>query len=104
MVDRDFWLVLPRPVRRLSADLGAAALLALALDVAALAPVLRKTPLWVVLALPMVLFVSATSSSRRCFRGRARRQGVAVRRMRPPAWRSMGRRLWTVGSLTGSSE
>ncbi|MDS0475724.1 DUF1616 domain-containing protein [Natrinema sp. 1APR25-10V2] len=54
---RSLWLLLPRPVRRLPADLAAVLVLVVATNVAALAPVLRETPLRVPLGLAFVLFV-----------------------------------------------
>ena len=53
----DARLLLPRPVRRLPADLAAALLLTLATDVVALAPVISETPVRAALSLPFVLFV-----------------------------------------------
>ncbi|WP_276257991.1 DUF1616 domain-containing protein [Haloglomus litoreum] len=58
MSDRpDPWLLLPAPVRRLPADLAAVTLLVLLTVVAVFAPVVRETPLRIVLGLPFVLFV-----------------------------------------------
>lgn len=54
---RDPWLLLPAPLRRLPADLAAVSLLVLLTLVVVFAPVVRETPLRVVLGLPFVLFV-----------------------------------------------
>jgi len=54
---RDTWLLLPAPVRRLPADLAAVSLLVGLTIVVVFAPVVRETPLRVVLGLPFVLFV-----------------------------------------------
>ena len=54
---RSVWLLFPRPVRRLPADLAAVIALVVATNVAAVAPVLRETPLRVPLGLAFVLFV-----------------------------------------------
>lgn len=53
----DLWLLLPEPVRRLPADLAAAVALVVLTVLAVLLPVVRETPLRVVLGLPFVLFV-----------------------------------------------
>lgn len=53
----DWWLLLPRPVRRLPADLAAVALLTVATVLAVLVPGVRETPLRVVFGLPFVLFL-----------------------------------------------
>lgn len=54
---RDWWLLLPQPVRDLPADLaGALALVGLTV-VAVFVPVINETPLRVVIGLPFVLFV-----------------------------------------------
>lgn len=55
--DTDLWLLVPRPLRRLPADLAAVVAVVLLTNVVVLAPVLRETPLRVVLGLPFVLFV-----------------------------------------------
>jgi uncharacterized membrane protein len=54
---RSLWLLLPRPLRQLPADLAAVVVLVVATNVAALAPVIRETPLRVPLGLAFVLFV-----------------------------------------------
>ncbi|MFC6766317.1 DUF1616 domain-containing protein [Natrinema soli] len=54
---RSLWLLLPRPVRNLPADLAAVVALVITTNVAALAPVIRETPLRVPLGLAFVLFV-----------------------------------------------
>ncbi|MFC6716039.1 DUF1616 domain-containing protein [Natrialbaceae archaeon GCM10025810] len=54
---RSLWLLLPHPVRQLPADLAAVVVLVAATNIAALAPVLRETPLRVPLGLAFVLFV-----------------------------------------------
>ena len=51
------WLLLPRPVRRLPADLAAVAVLVLLATLSATLPVVSDTPLRVVFGLPLVLFV-----------------------------------------------
>jgi uncharacterized membrane protein len=55
--DTDWWLLVPRPLRRLPADLVAIVVLVAATDIAALAPVISETPLRIVLGLPFVLFL-----------------------------------------------
>ena len=57
MAVRDLRLLLPRPVRRLPADLAAVVAVVVLSDLAALLPVVRETPLRVVFGLPLVLFV-----------------------------------------------
>ncbi|MFC3959110.1 DUF1616 domain-containing protein [Halovivax cerinus] len=58
MVDaRTLWLVLPRPVRELPADLAAVVVLVAAANVAALAPLVDQTPLRIPLGLVLVLFL-----------------------------------------------
>ncbi|WP_254533375.1 DUF1616 domain-containing protein [Natrinema gelatinilyticum] len=54
---RSLWLLLPRPVRQLPADLAAVLVLVVATNITALAPVIRETPLRVPLGLAFVLFV-----------------------------------------------
>ncbi|MXV61823.1 DUF1616 domain-containing protein [Natronorubrum sp. JWXQ-INN-674] len=54
---RSLVAMLPRPVRRLPADLAAVLVLVAATNIAALAPVIRDTPLRVPLGLAFVLFV-----------------------------------------------
>lgn len=54
---RSLWLLLPRPVRRLPADLAGVLALVVATNVAVLAPLLRETPLRVPFGLAFVLFV-----------------------------------------------
>lgn len=51
------WLLLPEPIRRLPADLAATSILTLLAGAAALLPLVRETPLRVVLGLPLVLFL-----------------------------------------------
>jgi uncharacterized membrane protein len=53
----DLRLLLPEPVRRLPADLAAVVALVVLTNLAVLLPVIRETPLRVVLGLPFVLFV-----------------------------------------------
>ncbi len=58
MVDRrSLWLLLPRPVRALPADLAFAIALTVLVNVAVFAPLIRDTPLRVPLGLAFVLFV-----------------------------------------------
>ncbi|SEP93466.1 DUF1616 domain-containing protein [Natrinema salaciae] len=57
VVFRSLWLLLPRQVRRLPADLAAVVALVAATNVAALVPVIRETLLRVPLGLAFVLFV-----------------------------------------------
>jgi uncharacterized membrane protein len=57
MADRRWRLLLPKPVRRLPADIAAVFGFVLLTNLAVLAPVVRETPLRVVLGLPFVLFV-----------------------------------------------
>jgi uncharacterized membrane protein len=54
---RELWLVLPRPVRRLPADLAATTLLTLVTLVTVLVPVINETPLRVLFGLGFVLFL-----------------------------------------------
>ncbi|WP_222912804.1 DUF1616 domain-containing protein [Natrinema sp. SYSU A 869] len=54
---RSLWLLLPRPVRKLPADLAAIVVLVVVTNVSALAPMIRETPLRVPLGLAFVLFV-----------------------------------------------
>jgi uncharacterized membrane protein len=54
---RDPWLLLPAPLRRLPADLAAVSLLVGLTIVVVFAPVVRETPLRIVLGLPFVLFI-----------------------------------------------
>ncbi len=54
---RSLWLLLPRPVRALPADLAATVLLVGATNVVVFAPVIRDTPLRVPVGLAFVLFV-----------------------------------------------
>jgi len=53
----DWWLAVPRPVRRLPADLAAVVALVVLTTLAVFVPVVNETPLRVVLGLPLVLFV-----------------------------------------------
>ena len=55
--DRGWWLVLPEPVRRLPADLAAVIGLTLLTILAVSLPVIRETPIRIVLGLPFVLFL-----------------------------------------------
>lgn len=55
--DSDWWLLLPRPVRQLPADLAAVLALVGLTIIVVFAPVLSETPLRVVVGLPFVLFV-----------------------------------------------
>jgi len=55
--DSRLWLLLPRSVRNLPADLAAVVVLVVLTSLAATVPGVRDTPLRVVLGLPMVLFV-----------------------------------------------
>ena len=54
---RDLWLVVPRPVRRLPADLAATTLLTLVTLVTVFVPVVNETPLRVLFGLGFVLFL-----------------------------------------------
>ncbi len=54
---RTFWLLVPRPVRRLPADLAAAVAVTLLVNAAVFLPVVAETPLRLVVGLPFVLFV-----------------------------------------------
>ena len=54
---RTLWLLLPRPIRALPADLAAVLALVVATNLAVLAPLLRDTPLRIPLGLAFVLFV-----------------------------------------------
>jgi len=93
---RSLWLLLPRPLRQLPADLAAVVVLVVATNVAALAPVIRETPLRVPLGLAFVLFVPGYAFIAALFPGRrvagtvrraghidrsARRLGVPIRRL-----------------------
>jgi len=53
----DLWLLLPEPVRRLPADLATVIVIVVLTVLAVLLPVVRETPIRVVLGLPFVLFV-----------------------------------------------
>lgn len=55
--DSGFWLLLPRQIRQLPADLAIIAALAVLTGIAALAPVVKETPLRIVLGLSFVLFL-----------------------------------------------
>lgn len=55
--DPNWRLLLPRQIRDLPADLAATIVLVLLTDLVVLAPVIRETPLRVVLGLPLVLFL-----------------------------------------------
>ncbi|WP_101297053.1 DUF1616 domain-containing protein [Halegenticoccus soli] len=55
--ERNWRLLLPAPLRRFPPDLTAVVCLVVLVDAAALLPVIRDTPLRVVLGLPLVLFV-----------------------------------------------
>ncbi|WP_455449630.1 DUF1616 domain-containing protein [Natrinema thermotolerans] len=57
VASRSLWLLLPRPLRRLPADLAGVVALVVATNVAVLTPFLRETPLRVPLGLAFVLFV-----------------------------------------------
>ena len=54
---RELWLVVPRPVRRLPADLAATTLLTLVTLVTVFVPVINETPLRVLFGLGFVLFL-----------------------------------------------
>ncbi|GAB3411398.1 hypothetical protein GCM10027435_02950 [Haloparvum alkalitolerans] len=54
---RDLWLLLPRPVRRLPADLAAVVLLTLLTLASVFIPIVNETPLRVVFGLAFVLFL-----------------------------------------------
>ncbi|AGB14879.1 putative membrane protein [Halovivax ruber XH-70] len=54
---RTLWLMIPRPIRTLPADLSLVVVLAIATPVATLAPVLRETPVWIPLVPVFVLFL-----------------------------------------------
>lgn len=54
---RTAWLLLPRQLRELPADLAGTLLFVFAVNVAVFAPLLNATPLRIVLGLPFVLFV-----------------------------------------------
>lgn len=65
--DWDPWLLVPRPVRRLPADLAAVIALVLVTNVVVLAPVIRETPLRVIFGLPLVLFLPGYAFSAALF-------------------------------------
>jgi uncharacterized membrane protein len=52
---RTAWLLLPRQLRELPADLAATTLFVVAVNLAVFAPVINATPLRVVLGLPFVV-------------------------------------------------
>ena len=54
---RDWWALLPPGIRRLPADLAAVLGLVVAVNLAVFLPVIRTTPLRILLGLPFVLFV-----------------------------------------------
>ncbi|MDS0261434.1 DUF1616 domain-containing protein [Haloarcula sp. S1CR25-12] len=53
---RNIWLLVPRPLARVPADLAAVGVLVLATNVLVFLPVLRDTPLRVLVGIPLVLF------------------------------------------------
>lgn len=55
--DQGWWLLLPKPVRRLPADLTAVIILTLLTVLAVSLPIVRETPLRILLGLPFVLFL-----------------------------------------------
>jgi len=55
--DRAWWLLLPRPIRRLPADLAATIGLTIVTVLVVLVPGVRETPVRVLLGLPFVLFL-----------------------------------------------
>ncbi|WP_336343281.1 DUF1616 domain-containing protein [Halalkalicoccus ordinarius] len=55
--DRDWWLLLPKPVRRFPADLTAVIVLTLLTGLVVSLPLVRETPLRILFGLPFVLFV-----------------------------------------------
>ncbi len=55
--DSTLWLLLPRPVRELPADLAATLALVALTTLSATAPVVSETPLRIVFGLPLVLFL-----------------------------------------------
>ncbi|MFB1066367.1 DUF1616 domain-containing protein [Natrinema sp. H-ect4] len=54
---RSLWLLLPRPIRQLPADLAAVVVLVVATNIAAVVPGIRDTPLRIPFGLAFVLFV-----------------------------------------------
>lgn len=54
---RDLWLLLPRPVRRLPADLAAMLAVVVLTNAVVFLPIVRESPVRVLLGLPFVLFV-----------------------------------------------
>ncbi|MFC6905791.1 DUF1616 domain-containing protein [Halalkalicoccus tibetensis] len=55
--DRGWWLLLPEPLRRFPADLVAVIILTLLTMLAVASPIVRETPLRILLGLPFVLFL-----------------------------------------------
>jgi uncharacterized membrane protein len=55
--DRDWWLLLPEPIRELPADLAAVIILTGVTIVSVLVPGVKETPLRVIVGLPFVLFL-----------------------------------------------
>ncbi|WP_123538125.1 DUF1616 domain-containing protein [Halosimplex salinum] len=55
--DFGLWSLIPRPVRRLPADLSAVVLLVLLASLSAVLPVVSETPVRIVFGLPLVLFI-----------------------------------------------
>lgn len=51
------WLLLPRPIRQLPADLAIVIVLDILTGIAALTPIIKDTPLRIILGLPFVLFL-----------------------------------------------
>lgn len=57
MVDRRLWLLLPRPIRELPADLSAVIILVIITNLTVFLPIVRETPLRVIFGLAFVLFL-----------------------------------------------
>lgn len=54
----EWWLLIPRPVRRVPADIAAVVILVIATGVTVFAPIVSETPLRIILGIPFVLFSS----------------------------------------------
>jgi uncharacterized membrane protein len=57
MPDSDLWLLIPRPVRRVPADIGAVVVLVLLTFIAVSLPIVKTSPLRILLGVPFVLFL-----------------------------------------------
>ena len=77
----DWWLLLPERVRRFPADLTATVVLTLLTIIVVLAPIIRDTPLRVVLGLPFVLFLPGYAFVAELIRTTLRRRRRALAKL-----------------------